>query len=71
MTAPVATTRSGPSSTELLAELQKYVLAEPRPFAVDLARSEGMYLVIVEGERLFDWAGYYGAKLVAHNHPAL
>jgi L-lysine 6-transaminase len=71
MTAPVATTRSGPSSTELLAELQKYVLAEPRPFAVDLARSEGMYLVTVEGERLFDWAGYYGAKLVAHNHPAL
>jgi L-lysine 6-transaminase len=72
MTAPsVATARSSPSSTELLAELQKYVLAEPRPFAVDLARSEGMYLVTVEGERLFDWTGYYGAKLVAHNHPAL
>jgi L-lysine 6-transaminase len=30
-----------------------------------------MYLVTVEGLRLFDWMGYYGAKLIAHNHPAL
>ncbi|MEW6322224.1 MAG: aminotransferase class III-fold pyridoxal phosphate-dependent enzyme [Acidobacteriota bacterium] len=72
MTAPSnATTGPGPVSAELLAELQRYVVAEPRPFAIDLARSSGMYLVTVEGERLFDWTGYYGAKLIAHNHPAL
>lgn len=72
MTAPsIATTGDGPTSAELLAELQRYVVAEPRPFAIDLVHSTGMYLVTVEGERLFDWTGYYGAKLIAHNHPAL
>ncbi|RAL20672.1 aminotransferase class III [Lujinxingia litoralis] len=59
------------SSAALLNELNTYVLAEPHPFVVDLARSEGMYLATLEGDRLFDWAGYYGAKLIAHNHPGL
>jgi L-lysine 6-transaminase len=30
-----------------------------------------MFLVTVDGDRLFDWAGYFGAKLIAHNHPRL
>lgn len=67
LTAPA----SSPGSAALLRELNTYVLAEPHPFVVDLARSEGMYLATLEGKRLFDWAGYYGAKLIAHNHPGL
>jgi len=61
----------GPLSQAMLNELAGYVVATPQPFAVDLAASEGMYLVTVEGQRLFDWAGYYGSKLLGHNHPGL
>jgi L-lysine 6-transaminase len=69
-----ATQRSaypGPLSARLLEELGRYVISEPRPFALDLERCAGMELVTVDGQRLFDWAGYYGSKLIAHNHPAL
>lgn len=59
------------SSEAMIAELNKYVIVEPYPFVVDLAHSKGMYLATVEGRRLFDWAGYYGAKLLTHNHPGL
>ncbi|MGA2448239.1 MAG: aminotransferase class III-fold pyridoxal phosphate-dependent enzyme [Polyangiaceae bacterium] len=62
---------AGPRSRELLDEMSGYVVADLRPFAVDLEKSEGMFLVTVDGDRLFDWAGYFGAKLVAHNHPRL
>jgi L-lysine 6-transaminase len=55
----------------MLAELGKYVIAEPYPFAVDLERCNHMTLVTVDGEELFDWAGYYGSKLIGHNHPGL
>lgn len=55
----------------MLAELGKYVIAEPYPFAVDLERCNHMTLVTVDGEELFDWAGYYGSKLLGHNHPGL
>ena len=55
----------------MLAELGKYVIAEPYPFAVDLERCNHMTLVTVDGEQLFDWAGYYGSKLIGHNHPGL
>jgi L-lysine 6-transaminase len=61
----------GPLSQTLLDELQTYVIATPYPFVVDLEKSEGMYLATVDGQRLFDWAGYYGSKLIAHNHPRL
>jgi L-lysine 6-transaminase len=30
-----------------------------------------MYLVTVDGQELFDWGGYYGSKLLGHNHPKL
>jgi L-lysine 6-transaminase len=55
----------------MLEELQRYVVATPQPFAIDLERSEGMWLATVDGQRLFDWAGYYGSKLIGHNHPGL
>jgi L-lysine 6-transaminase len=30
-----------------------------------------MYLATMDGQRLFDWAGYFGSKLIGHNHPRL
>lgn len=55
----------------LLEEFRGYVIMEPRPFVIDLERCEGMYLVTVEGRRIFDWANYYASKLIGHNHPRL
>ena len=61
----------GPRSKAMLTELQKFVVSEPQPFAVDLEKCEGMWLVTVDGQRLSDWCGYYGSKLIGHNHPGL
>jgi len=61
----------GPISRRLLDELGRYVQADPYPFAIDLACGHGMWLVTVDGQEIFDWAGYYGAKLLGHNHPRL
>lgn len=61
----------GPESQRMISELQRYVVVDPQPFAVDLDRCEGMWLATVDGDRLFDWAGYYGSKLIGHNHPGL
>jgi len=61
----------GPASARMLDELGRYVVATPYPFVVDLEHSEGMWLATVDGQRLFDWAGYFGSKLVGHNHPRL
>jgi L-lysine 6-transaminase len=55
----------------MLEELSRYVIATPYPFAIDLEHSEGMWLATVDGQRLFDWVGYYGSKLIGHNHPGL
>ena len=55
----------------MLRELSKYVIAEPYGFVVDLPGSHGMMLRTVEGRDLLDFAGYYGAKLLSHNHPGL
>lgn len=55
----------------MLLEMGKYVIAEPYPFAMDLEKCHGLTLVTVDGQELFDWAGYYGSKLIAHNHPGL
>ncbi len=55
----------------MLEELGRYVIATPYPFVVDLESSEGMFLATVDGQRLFDWAGYFGSKLIGHNHPRL
>lgn len=61
----------GPMSASMLDELRKYVLCEPQPFAIDLEKCDGMWLVTVDGQRLFDWSSYYGSKLIGHNHPGL
>ena len=61
----------GPRSAALLARLRRLVLSEPWPFVVDLENSRGMWLATVDGQRLFDWAGYYASKLIGHNHPRL
>lgn len=61
----------GAVSKQLLDELGRYVIADPYPFALDLERCHGLWLVTVDGEEVFDWAGYYGSKLLGHNHPGL
>ncbi len=58
-------------SARLNAELYRLCITENLPFAVDIARSHGSYLRSVEGQDIFDWAGYFGSKLLAHNHPGL
>lgn len=70
-TMPSTTQFPGPVSAQMLEELGKYVIATPYPFAIDLAQCKGMWLETVDGQRLFDWAGYYGSKLIGHNHPGL
>ena len=61
----------GPISAAMLDELSTYVIATPYPFVLDLEKCEGMWLVTVDAQRLFDWAGYFGSKLIGHNHPGL
>lgn len=61
----------GPKSAAALEEMQRYVIADLFPFVIDLEKSQGMYLATVDGQQIFDWAGYYGAKLISHNHPRL
>lgn len=58
-------------SKKYLDEFSKYVIMEPYPFVVDIQKSKGMYLATVDGDMIFDWAGYYGAKLISHNHDGL
>ena len=60
-----------PRSQAMLAELSRYVIAEPKPFVVDLAQSRGIWLATVDGDRLMDWCGLYGARLLGYNHHRL
>jgi L-lysine 6-transaminase len=61
----------GPASAAMIEELNRYVIVDVHPFVVDLARCDGMWLGTVDGDRIFDWAGYYASKLIGHNHPGL
>ena len=61
----------GAVGTAMIQELSRYVIADVQPVVVDLARSEGMWLMTVDGQKVFDWAGYYASKLLGHNHPGL
>ncbi len=64
--------RKDPTKTDqMLDELRRYVVADPHPFVVDLEASAGAWLATVDGRRLLDFAGYYGSKLIGHNHPRL
>jgi L-lysine 6-transaminase len=55
----------------MLDELSRYVVADPYPFVLDLEKCHGAWLVTLEGREIFDWAGYFGSKLISHNHPGL
>lgn len=68
---PLKPSYPGPISQQMLDELQRYVIADPFPFVLDLERCHGMWLVTQDGQEIFDWAGYFGSKLLAHNHPRL
>lgn len=61
----------GLKSAAMLDELAGYVIAEPYPFVVDLEHSRGMTLATVDGDRILDWCGLYGSKLLGYNHPRL
>jgi L-lysine 6-transaminase len=67
----VAMSYPKPKSQAMLAELSRYVIAEPKPFVVDLAHSRGIWLATVDGDRIMDWCGLYGARLIGYNHPRL
>ncbi len=58
-------------SQRMLDELSHYVIAEPYPFVVDLEHSQGLWLATVDGDRIMDWCGLYGSKLIGYNHPRL
>ena len=58
-------------SRRMIDELVHYVIFEPYSFVLDLKKCEGMWLVTVDGNRIFDWAGFYGSKLIGINHPRL
>jgi L-lysine 6-transaminase len=57
-------------SKTLLDDMRRLGIMEPRDFVIDLAKCHGSYLVTVEGREIADWAGYYGSRLLSHNHPA-
>jgi len=54
-----------------LDEFSKYVIMQPFPFVVDLKNSHGMWIHTVDGDEFFDWCGYYGSRLIGHNHPKM
>ena len=61
-----------PNPTQpMLDELAHYVIAEPYPFVINLEKCHGAWLATLDGREVFDWAGYFGSKLIAHNHPGL
>lgn len=61
----------GPKGRAMLEDLRRYVIADPFPFGVDLARSHGPFLATVDGPEVFDWTGMYGSRLLGYNHPRL
>ncbi len=54
-----------------LDEFAKYVVMQPFSFVVDLKHSHGMWIHTIDGEEMFDWCGYYGSRLIGHNHPVM
>ncbi|MCK9254332.1 MAG: aminotransferase class III-fold pyridoxal phosphate-dependent enzyme [Bacteroidales bacterium] len=60
-----------PKSEKLISELNKYVIVEPYPFVVDLKSCKGMYIGTIDNDKIFDWTGLYGSKLIGYNHPKM
>jgi L-lysine 6-transaminase len=58
-------------SKPYLDEFANYVVMYPYPFVIDLKQSKGAWIKTLDGDSLFDWAGYYGSRLIGHNHPRM
>jgi L-lysine 6-transaminase len=58
-------------SNVYLNEFSNYVVMQPYPFVIDLKKSHGMWIHTVDEDEFFDWAGYYGSRLIGHNHPKM
>jgi len=58
-------------SKPYLDEFAGYVVMYPYPFVIDLKHSKGMWIQTLDGDSIFDWAGYYGSRLIGHNHPKM
>jgi len=58
----------GRDAKEKLKNFSQLSIMEPRQFVIDLERCRGMYLKTTDNQEIFDWAGYYGSKLIEHNH---
>lgn len=61
----------GKESSRLIDELRRYVIVDPLPFVLDLEKCGGMWIQTQEGEKIFDWGGFYGSQLLGFNHPGL
>ena len=61
----------GEKSRQLLDEFRRYVIMEPQPFVLELSKCSGMWLYTVDDQKIFDWSGYYGSKLLGHNRPEM
>lgn len=59
------------TSKDYLDEFAGYVIMDPFPFVIDLKNCHGMWIQSIDGDKLFDWAGYYGSRLIGHNHPRM
>lgn len=49
----------------------QYCVTENLPVVVDLEKSRGSFLHTIDGQDILDVAGYYGSRLIGHNHPGL
>src|SRR3954470_18043988 len=54
----------GPKSAAMIKDLRRHVIADPYPFVLDLAGGRGMWLATIDGQQIFDWAGYYASKWI-------
>lgn len=68
---PASPAFPGPRASAMIAELNRYVLTDPWPFVIDLERCRGLTLATIDGQRLQDWSGIYGSRLLGYNHPRL
>ena len=38
---------------------------------MDLKSCKGMYIGTIDNDKIFDWTGLYGSKLIGYNHPKM
>lgn len=58
-------------SEPLNQEFYQFCITENYPFVLDLRGCHGSFLKTMEGQEILDFAGFYGSKIVAYNHPRL